>query len=69
MPVRGELAWRSCKFHVSGSKFPDNLKHQTSNLKPLTEMLHEQRFTNDAYCRNSGAAIALGYAASILLHM
>ena len=41
MTVRGELAWSSFKFQVSGSKFPDNLKHETSNSKPLTEMPHE----------------------------
>jgi hypothetical protein len=58
MTVRGELAWGCFKFHVSGSKFPDNLKHETSNLKPLTEMLHKQRFTNDEHCRNSRSAIA-----------
>jgi hypothetical protein len=41
MTVRGEFAWSSFKFQVSGSKLPDNLKHETSNLKPLTEMPHE----------------------------
>jgi hypothetical protein len=46
MTVRGEIVQGSFKFQVSGSKFPDNLKHETSNLKPLTETLHERRATD-----------------------
>jgi hypothetical protein len=33
-------------FQVLGSKFPNNLKHETSNLKPSIETLHEQRATD-----------------------
>jgi hypothetical protein len=46
MTVRGVIAWGSFKFQVSGSKFPDNLKHETSNLKPSIETLDERRATH-----------------------
>ena len=36
MAIRGEIAWDSFKVQVSGSKFPDNLKHETSNFKLQT---------------------------------
>ncbi len=41
-------------FNVSGFTLSDNLKHETRNMKPLAETLHEMRAPNSINTQDHG---------------